>query len=173
MSYEVRKHWLRPIRIEVHHCRPTPEHVPSLQLLLACCCLASAHGSLATAKAGHSAQCIDTHKQDLSLTSTLKVQTRKGCLFRVLLVCRVTSERGNFCKTLLARPCINCRGEKPSKAFALHFLRRAVRPGCRCNMHCMRHALFFEDMARKPYTAQLNCLQAYRAMCSAFKLACC
>lgn len=63
--------------------------------------------------------------QQSKLTSTLKVQTRKGCLLGLLLVfCRGISVLGSFlCAGLACWPCISSLGRKPPKAAVLQLLR--------------------------------------------------
>lgn len=64
-----------------------------------------------------------------SLTSTLKVHTRKGCVCAVLLLCSVTSVRASFPSATLLPcwPCIRNRGRKLPKAAAALTLLVAAR----------------------------------------------
>lgn len=62
--------------------------------------------------------------QQSILTSTLKVQTRKGCLLGLLVCCRGISDLGSFlCTGLACWPCISSLGRKPPNAAVLQLLR--------------------------------------------------
>lgn len=79
--------------------------------------------------------------KQLRLTKMLKVQTRKGCLFGVLLVCKEISQRGNLCTVLVACPCINSLGKNPPKAASLQAPRARTCPrNGRWATGNMRHA---------------------------------
>lgn len=67
------------------------------------------------------------------LTSTLKVQTLKGCLLGVLLVCKAISERGNFCSSSCC-PCISKRCRPPKTATLQS--RRTLPPRCTPAVRC-------------------------------------